>query len=213
MSDLPRIWEDPAGFFAESAPSGRRPDELAAGCIEYIEQGRAHPPRLRRSPGIVRVVAALEVWGADHLGDLNETGVEALRDVLERLTPFANHALEDLTARVRARGDLLRLRRIGRPDERLVALCEAVIAGRTKADLEELHDRFSPIDQELRGGLLELETRYPDLAELAVPPFEELVQRYAITRASGVRKVRRGALVGAIGLTVVTFVVRCQQIF
>ena len=64
-TELPRVWEDPAGFFAEAEPQGRRPDDLTRGCIDYIEQSRAHPPRLRRSPGILRVVDALRTWGYD----------------------------------------------------------------------------------------------------------------------------------------------------
>lgn len=213
MSDLPRVWEDPAGFFAESVPAGRRPGELAQGCIEYIEKARAHPPRLRASPGISRVVETIDRWGAAHLGDLDEAGLEALRDVLERLTPYAKHQLEDLMARVSARADLLKLRRVGRPSKRLLDLCEAVIAMRTDYDREVLHDRFSPVDKELRAGLLDLETRYPDLAELAVPPFEQPVQTYAIERSDRVRKVRRGTMVAAVGVTAATFLVRCSQIF
>ncbi len=208
-ADLPRIWDDPSGFFAEAAPEGRRPHELARGCIEYIEQARAHPPRLRRAPGIVQVVEEVRAWGLANLTDLDEPGTDALRDVLERLAPFAGQTIDELAARVRARVDLMRLRRQGRPSQRLLALCEATVAAVGAEDMEELHDRFSPVDRELRAGLLELETRYPDLAELVVPPFEEPVQAYAIERADRVRAVRKGVLAASVVLTVATFLVRC----
>ncbi len=208
-TELPRVWEDPAGFFAEAEPQGRRPDDLTRGCIDYIEQSRAHPPRLRRSPGILRVVDALRTWGYDHLNDLDEQGLDALRDVLDRLLPFSGHELDDLMSRARGRIDLVRLRRKGRPSKRLLALCEAAVAASTDEELEELHDRFSPIDRELRAGLLDLETRYPDLAELAVPHFERPVQEYAIERASRVQTTRRIVFVSSIALTIGAFVVRC----
>lgn len=208
-AELPRVWEDPAGFFAEAEPRGRRPADLTRGCIEYIQQSRAHPPRLRRSPAIVRVVEAVRVWGYAHINDLNEQGLDALRDVLERLAPFAGHDLDDLTTRARARGDLMLLRRKGRPSKRLLALCEAAVAASTDEELEELHDRFSPPDRELRSGLLDLESRYPDLAELAVPQFERPVEEYALERASRVRTTRKIVFASSILLTVGTFLVRC----
>jgi len=59
------------------------------------------------------------------------------------------------------------------------------------------------------AGLLMLETRYPDLAEVAVPPFEKEVQTYAVKRAAKVLKARRAIFAGSIVSTVALFVVRC----
>ncbi len=208
MSELPRAWESPGDWFAEAVPAGRRPHDLVRGCIDYVEQARAHPPRLRRSPGIVRVVDEVLPWGEANLPLLDEPGLVALHDVLERLKPFAGSRLDELDARVRARVDLMKLRR-QKPDERLVALCEAAVAVTDEEDRELLHDRFHPIPGKLAAGLLDLETRHPDLAELAVPPFDKAVQAYAEKRAGRVQLVRRATFAAFSFGTVALFVARC----
>ncbi len=207
--DLPRVWEDPAAWFAAAAPEGRRPDELTSGCIEYIEGTRAHAPRLRRIPGIVQVVDSIETWSLTRLNDLDERGLTALQDVVNRLSPFAARRLDDLATRVRGRLELVRLRRNEQPSEALLNLCETAVSATSEEDHEFLLDRFRPVDDELAAGLLMLETRYPDLAEVAVPPFEKEVQTYAVKRAAKVLKARRAIFAGSIVSTVALFVVRC----
>ncbi len=206
---LPRVWEEPNAFFAATAQSGRRPEELVAGCIEFVEKERAHPPRLRRGPGIKRVVDELEAWTKTHFGNLDEPGLEHLAEVLQRLRPVAGPRLDPLVLRVRARKALFEFKRTGKPDLRLIALLEAAVAANDGAELEELHDRFSPLPDELRKGLLYVETRFPDLAEVALAPFHKEVQDYAMVEAQRSSKMRSALKWGALGVTVLYFIRWC----